>query len=100
MMGEIVERVRKVEGPRFARSAISRIINPWKKTTRLTWIHVPGWPNHEDTSASLHQRGNPKVPAMDTKGVASIGLLVTSSTRRKCLLSSPKQAEAAVGGKP
>jgi hypothetical protein len=43
MMGEIVERVRKVEGPRFARSAISRV---------------------------------------------------------KCLLSSPKPAEAAVEGRP
>jgi hypothetical protein len=34
MTGE-VERVRKVGGPRFAWSAISRVINPWKKEAPL-----------------------------------------------------------------
>ena len=53
----------------------------------------------EDTSPSLHQRDNPKVPAIDTRGLRYRSAR-DFVDQRKCLRSSPKPAEAAVEGRP
>jgi hypothetical protein len=59
----------------FAPSAISPVINPWKETTRLTSLRVPGWPNCAKTQA-LHCINAPIQGSRNKhKGVASIGLL-------------------------
>jgi hypothetical protein len=85
MMGEIVERVRKVESPRFARSAISRVINPWRKQRALHGSTCRAGRAVKTQARFTASRWQSQGVRNRYKGVASIGLLATSSTRRKCL---------------
>jgi hypothetical protein len=68
MTGEIVERVRKVQGPRFARSAISRHQPLDEKSAPYMDRRARLAELGEGTSASLHQHDNSKLPAIHTGG--------------------------------